>query len=171
MNNPIDFDYLTEIHRYIPNEYGLDTSVLNGFKQTESYEQIIGAEPRDESHRRRGSKNNIYDIHIRDQMNVEKFISNANMLNDRTLDQFSRIEYVKNLERDYNEMRQRYEKAIAASRLQQSMNQKQAELEKQQRQHEQNEFKKFQEELMNPNSYDDLRYKTHNILPFNIKSY
>jgi hypothetical protein len=169
MNNPINFEFLTEIHRHIPNEYGLDTSALNGFKQTQSYEDLINAElAKDPSPNRRTSKSNIYDIHIRDQMNIEKFISNANMLNDQSLDEFSRTEYVKNLERDYNDLRQRYEKAIAANRLRESVTQKQANEEKQKQKHD-DEFKKYQEEIMNP--YDDLRYKTHNILPFNIKSY
>jgi hypothetical protein len=161
MNNPINFEYLTEIHRYIPNEYGLDTSILNGFKQTESYDfhnnEAFHIEPRGVNHR------NVNDIHLHDQVNIEKFISNANMINDQNLDEYSRNEYVKNLERDYNDLRQRYEKALAESRLPAKQQKNQ------QTETSQSEFRKYQDEIMSP--YDDLRYKTHNILPFNIKSY
>ena len=162
MNNPINREYLAEIHQHVPNEYGLDTSFANGFKKTEGEANLNNTTNTVNQAAKRG---NFYDIRIRDQNKLEQFISKASKLSSRELDDFSKSEYVKALERDYNAIRQRYERAIAAGQLQELEENKLAETKKK----EEELKKKQQEEIISP--FDDLRYKAHNILPFNIKSY
>lgn len=172
LKNPIDDEYQQEIYRYLPNEYDFDTSMANGFRRADAYTKP----PERPSRKNSRSGSQIFDIRLKDQSKLKQFLSNANKLNSERMDESTRLERTKALERDYIEMVKLDE---ALEKQQQFQN-----YEKQQKQigfknnseftslpgRRDDEYDQDESgEILNP--YDDLKYKTHNILPFNIKSY
>jgi hypothetical protein len=195
LNNPIDANVLLEIKRYIKNEYDLESDYASNAHPFATPDTIIHKPftADDKSSEKKAvkkqplSKNKVasidiidsvaqineIDLQLRDQLKIEEYINKANKFNSlkenlndhrnkkmqyqRELD---RLEYQQALERNHSLSKARYDKWRENDRF---INEKLNPT-------NQNGDEKYEtSEILKP--YDDLRFKTHSVLPFNIVRY
>jgi len=196
LNNPIDASVLLEIKRYIKNEYVLESDNASNTHPIYATHDTVIQRPfiaDDKSSEKKAvkkqplSKNKVasidivdsvaqineIDLQLRDQLKIEEYINKANKFNSlkenlndhrnqkmqyqRELD---RLEYQQALERNHSLSKARYDKWRENDRfIKEKMNPT-----------NQNGDEQYETaEILKP--YDDLRFKTHSVLPFNIVRY
>lgn len=190
LNNPIDANILLEIKQFVKNEYDFDNNSINSDTIAINTNIINRSDGDNEKINEKKilkkslSKNKVasldvdnmaqindIDLQLRDQLKLEEYLHNANKFNNlkenindhrsqknqyqRELD---RLEYQRALEKNYSISKARYDKWRENDKF---INEKM----KQSNDNENYETA----EILKP--YDDLRFKNHSVLPFNIVRY
>ena len=196
LNNPIDHNIINEIHKYVKNDYDLDPTSRDtlaadhqkSVNKIKAIEKKLKKQSNKVRHADTSSNadlnalnvnsanlnvNSELDLRLRDQLKLEEYISNANRFNGLREDmvkhsnekieyqrELDRLEYQRALERDYNASKTRYELWRENNKF---INEKLNPVK------DSAEDKYETSELLQP--FDDLRFKTHSILPFNLVRY
>lgn len=166
LNNPIDKNIANQIKHLVKNEYDLnpkdnqfieinESDYLPKYN-TKTIEKKVNINPTakksntEKQNHAKALYHHELELKIREQLKLEEFIKNAQKYNiSRDADA---LEYQRALERDFLESRERYEKWLENDKfIREKLREKEEEEEA---------------EILKP--YDDFRFKTHSILPFNL---
>lgn len=99
--------------------------------------------------------NDSYDLKMRDQVKLDQYVKNGNKLDMNNLSLVS--EYEKSLERDFKSL------LIEKNRIESRSNHSAV-------QNSKRNFNEENDELLEPTKEEDQRYRSHNILAFNLNS-
>ena len=177
LNNPIDASVTLEIKKYVKNEYDFETTYTNDLDMAAQVDSRTKTKPSDKKiilkKQNENKANELSDLNakLNEQLKLEEYLNKANKFNDlkegindhrsqriKYQQELDRLEYQRALEREYSLSKARYERWNSNNKF---IKEKMSSPKKDE------DFDTS--ELLKP--YDDLRFKTHTVLPFNIVRY